>query len=168
MTFVMLWKSIELQVGTQTSFTSRLGDYRRIIWIVNVYYSIRSQWVSALRFCVFAIMPISGLIHYLALRVWLAFIFSPVVLFTASLSLSQLGASLTEYELSETKIKKLMMGRVVGTIKYNEIEKVRIRQDRWCYVKGKGQTYFFMPKMQGYDECIDYLSEKLGERESVS
>ncbi|MBS1703022.1 MAG: hypothetical protein JST12_15255 [Armatimonadetes bacterium] len=129
---------------------------------MNVHYSIRSQWVSALRFCVFAIMPMGGLVHYLALRVWLAFAFSPIVLFSASLSLSQLGASLTEYQFSETKIKKIVLGRTVGVIRYDDIEKVKLRTDKWCYVKGNHQTFFLLPKMNGYDECIRLLGEKLG------
>lgn len=132
---------------------------------VNVHYNLRSQWISALKFCVFAIMPLGGLFHYLALRVWLAIIFSPIVLFSASLSLSQLGASLTEYELSDTKIKKVVLGRVVGTMRYDDIEKVRYRENKWCYVKGNNQTFFFLPKMSGYEECLDFLGHKLGAKQ---
>lgn len=106
-------------------------------------------------------MPVGGLVHYLALRMWLAMIFSPIVLFSASLSLSQLGASLTEYELSETKIKKVVLGRTVGVLKYNEIDKVKYRPNKWCYVKGKNQTFFFLPSMDGYDECLNFIGHKL-------
>jgi len=128
---------------------------------VNVHYSPRLQWVSAFKFCLFAIMPLGGLFHYLALRVWLAVIFSPIVLFSASLSLSQLGASLTEYELSESRIRKLVLGRVVGVMRYDDIEKVKYRENKWCYVKGNNQTFFFVPKMNGYEECLDFLGHKL-------
>ena len=128
---------------------------------VNVHYSIRSQWASAVRFCLFAIAPIGGLAHYLALRFWLAVIFSPIVLFSVSLSIAQLGSSLTEYELSDTKIKKMVLGRVVGVLRYDAIEKVRFRENRWCYVKGQKQTFFFVPKMSGYDECVEFIGEKL-------
>ncbi len=106
-------------------------------------------------------MPLGGLIHYFALRLWLALALSPVVLFSASLSLSQLGSSLTEYELSESRIKKTVMGRTVGVMKYTEIEKVKIRTSKWCCVKDGKQTFFFTPSMTGYDECLDYLTKKL-------
>ena len=134
---------------------------------MNVHYSIRSQWVSALRFCLFAIMPLGGLLHYLALRVWLAFIFSPIVLFSASLSFAQLSSSLTEYELSDTKIKKIVLGRVVGVLRYDSIQKVRFRENRWCYVKGKHQTFFFVPKMDGYEECVEFIGVKLKETHNI-
>ena len=134
---------------------------------VNVHYSIRSQWGSALRFCIFAIMPLGGLAHYLALRVWLAIIFSPIVLFSASLSFAQLGSSLTEYELSDTKIKKIVLGRVVGVLRYDAIEKVRFRENKWCYIKGKRQTFFFVPKMNGYEECVEFIGAKLRETDRV-
>ncbi len=106
-------------------------------------------------------MPIGGLAHYLALRMWLAFIFSPIVLFSASLSFAQLGSSLTEYELSDTKIKKIVLGRVVGVLRYDAIQKVRFRENRWCYVKGGKQTFFFVPKMTGYEECVELIGAKL-------
>lgn len=129
--------------------------------LVNVRHNNRSQWISAICFCVFAIMPLGGLIHYLALRVWLAVAFSPIVLFSASLSLAQLGSSLTEYELSETAIRKKVLGRVVGVINYDAIEKVQCRTNRWCYIKGQKQTFFFVPKMMGYEESINLISSKL-------
>lgn len=134
---------------------------------VNVHYSNRAQWISALRFCLFAIMPLGGLVHYLALRVWLAIIFSPIVLFSASLSFAQLSSSLTEYELSDTKIKKIVLGRVVGVLRYDAIQKVRFRENRWCYVKGKNQTFFFVPKMDGYEECVQLIGDKLKETHDV-
>ena len=133
---------------------------------VNVHYNYRSQWASALRFCLFAIMPLGGLMHYLALRVWLAIAFSPIVLFSASLSFAQLSSSLTEYELSETKIKKILLGRVVGVLRYDSIQKVRLRENRWCYVKGDRQTFFFVPKMDGYQECVEFIGAKLKETHS--
>jgi hypothetical protein len=109
----------------------------------------------------FAIAPVGGLVHYLAFRFWLAIIFSPIVLFSASLSVAQLGSSLTEYELSDTKIKKIVLGRVVGVLRYDAIEKVRFRENRWCYIKGRKQTFFFVPKMNGYEECVEFIGAKM-------
>ncbi len=134
---------------------------------MNVHYSNRAQWISVIRFCVFAVMPLGGLVHYLALRVWLAIIFSPIVLFSASLSFAQLSSSLTEYELSDSKIKKIVLGRVVGVMRYDAIQKVRFRENRWCYVKGKHQTFFFVPKMDGYEECVKLISNKLKDTHDV-
>ena len=128
---------------------------------VNVHSSIRAQWISAIRFCFFAIMPVGGLLHIFAVRLWVALAFSPIVLFTASLSLSNLGSSLSEYELSDSHIKKVVLGKVGGVLPYDEVEKVNFRKDRWCYVKGNKQTFFFTPDMEGFDECMAYLGDRL-------
>lgn len=106
-------------------------------------------------------MPIGGLLHYQNCPSPLACVCIPLLLFSASLSLAQLGGSLTEFEFGDTGIRKILFGRVIGYLPYNEIEKAHLRQNMWCFIKGGKQKFFLVPKMNGYEECVQLLGEKL-------
>jgi hypothetical protein len=42
-----------------------------------------------------------------------------------------------------------------------------MRENKWCYVKGQRQTFFFVPKMTGYEESIELIGEKLRSMKNI-